>query len=250
MRVDIIELQQFYDSCLGNYAKDAISEVLTTVWDDVTGDRLLGLGYAIPFLECFSGKVERNLAFMPAGQGAISWTYQDLSATALVSEEELPLSDASINRVLVVHSLEFAEDPCLMLNEIWRVLSANGRVIIVIPNRCGMWARMEYTPFGCGQPYSCHQMISLLKEANFTVSGISRALFFPPTNKVFILRLWSLFEKIGRTFWPGFSGVYLIEARKILYQGLPVVESRTKRILPPVLVPTVSTRDNKSSSII
>ena len=36
------------------------------------------------------------------------------------------------------------------LREIWRVLAAGGRVILVVPNRAGIWARTEATPFGHG----------------------------------------------------------------------------------------------------
>ncbi|ACT57055.1 methyltransferase domain-containing protein [Candidatus Liberibacter asiaticus] len=242
MRVDIVELRQFYSSFLGKCTTDAISKVLSTTWDDVTGCRLLGLGYAIPFFSCFHGKVERTLAFMPAGQGATNWPDQYFSSTALVSEGNLPLADSSVDCVLMVHYLEFAEDPFLMLHEIWRVLTSGGRMIVVVPNKRGMWARMEHTPFGSGQPYSWYQMISLLREANFTLSITSRSLFFPPTHKKCILKLWSVFEKIGNIFGPGFAGIYVIEARKILYQGLPITESKKKHISSPILVPhTVST---------
>ncbi|MEG8099191.1 class I SAM-dependent methyltransferase [Candidatus Liberibacter brunswickensis] len=246
MRVDIIELQQFYSSFLGECTKDAISKVLSTIWDDVTGCRLLGLGYAVPFFPYFEGKTECNLAFMPAGQGATNWPGDNFSSTALVFEESLPLLDSSIDCILMVHYLEFAEDPFLMLAEIWRVLSSGGRMIIIIPNRRGCWTRMEHTPFGSGQPYALYQIISLLKETNFTVSTISRSLFFPPTHKKFMLKLWPVFERIGNILGPGFAGVYAVEARKILYQGIPVIESKAKRIPVPILVPqTVSTLNNK-----
>ncbi|ADR51775.1 Methyltransferase type 11 [Candidatus Liberibacter solanacearum CLso-ZC1] len=246
MRVDIIVLRQFYSSFLGRYVRDAISKVLSTTWDDITGYRLLGLGYAVPFFPCFDGKTECNLAFMPAGQGATNWPDQNLSSTALISEGQLPLLDSSVDCVLMAHYLEFAEDPSVMLREVWRVLSSGGRMIIIVPNRRGVWARMENTPFGSGQPYSWTQMISLLRESNFTLSSTSRALFFPPTNKMCILKLWSIFEKIGNIFWPGFAGIYAIEARKILYEGIPIVESSKKNISVPVLVPqAISTLGNK-----
>ena len=87
---------------------------------------------------------------MPATQGAVAWPPAGPSATALVFDEELPLVDASIDRFLLVHSLEHAENPRETLNEIWRALSPAGRVVIVAPNRRGVWARFEHTPFGTG----------------------------------------------------------------------------------------------------
>ncbi len=40
----------------------------------------------------------------------MNWPVGDLSSTALVFEEELPLPDSSIDRILMVHSLEYAEN--------------------------------------------------------------------------------------------------------------------------------------------
>ena len=56
------------------------------------------------------------------------------------------LPDASIDRVLAVHSLEMAANARDQLREIWRVLAPGGRVILVVPNRRGLWARGEATP--------------------------------------------------------------------------------------------------------
>mgnify|MGYP006180922047 CR=1 FL=1 len=53
-------------------------------------------------------------AIMPAGQGAVNWPVGEPSATALVFDEELPLPDSSVDRVLMVHSLEFAENPDIL----------------------------------------------------------------------------------------------------------------------------------------
>ncbi|AKK20325.1 class I SAM-dependent methyltransferase [Candidatus Liberibacter africanus] len=246
MRIDLIGVQQFYNSSLGKCTTDSISKVLSKTWNDVTGCRLLGLGYAIPFLSCFNGKAECKLAFIPAEQGITKYTYQNFSSTVLVYEERLPLLDSSVDCVLIVHYLEFVEDPLVMLCEVWRVLSSGGRMIIIIPNKRGFWAHMDHTPFGLGKSYSWYQLVSLLKEANFTVSQTSGSLFPPPTNKNFVLKLWSFFEKIGSNFGPGFAGVYVIEARKILYQGIPVIESKTKHMPVPILVPhTASTLDNQ-----
>ncbi|AGA65118.1 SAM-dependent methyltransferase 2 [Liberibacter crescens BT-1] len=237
MYVDVLELYNFYNSRLGIFAKDSIIRVLLDIWPDVSDKSILGLGYPLPFLESFHGRAERILAFMPAGQGAISWPNQALSATALVSEEELPLPDASIDRVLVIHSLEFLKDPSLILNEIWRILASDGRMIVIVPNLCGMWSNMESSPFGCGKSYFLHQIISFLEDINFTLSFTSGAMFFPPTNKVFFYKFPYLFEKVGRILCPGFAGVYIVEVRKVIYQGLPVHKFQERRKFVPVLIP-------------
>src|SRR5947207_8712583 len=53
----------------------------------------------------------------------------------------LPLGDAAVDRVLLVHALEMSRDAEALLREAWRVLAPGGRLLAVIPNRRGIWAR-------------------------------------------------------------------------------------------------------------
>ena len=89
---------------------------------------------------------------MPAAQGVVNWPSPGLSASALVEPTLLPLPTASIDRVVLVHALEETESPDDLLEEVSRVLNPGGRMILVVPNRRGLWARMDGTPFGQGRP--------------------------------------------------------------------------------------------------
>ncbi|MDP2120386.1 MAG: class I SAM-dependent methyltransferase [Hoeflea sp.] len=240
MHADIVDLRQFYHSRLGKFAEHSVTMALSSIWAKLPGERLMGLGYAAPYLDRFGPDAERTFAFMPAGQGAVNWPVGGPSATALVFDEELPLPDAALDRVLMVHSLEFAENPRETLKELWRVLAPGGRLLIVAPNRRGVWARFEHTPFGAGRPYSRGQLIRLLRESNFTPGAFAEALFFPPSERAVILRMRAVFERIGRRMWPVFSGVIIVEAQKRLYQGLPVAARTSRRVFVPVLSPQTS----------
>lgn len=237
MYADIVDLREFYLSPVGRMAEQSITMALSAIWQGVPDERLMGLGYALPYLDRFKAGAERTFALMPAGQGAVNWPVPGLSAAALVFDEELPLPDAAIDRVLMVHSLEFAESPRETLKELWRVLAPGGRLVIVVPNRRGLWARIDNTPFGTGRPYSRSQLIALLRETNFTPGAMSEALFFPPAARRSLLGMWQGMEKVGRKLWPAFSGVVIIEAHKRLYQGLPVAVRASRRVFVPVLAP-------------
>lgn len=237
MNVDIVDLREFYHSRLGRSAQQTITQALSAVWPQLPDERLVGLGYAIPYLDHFREGTERTFAFMPAGQGAVNWPSGQQSATALVFDEELPLPDASVDRVLLTHSLEFAENPREMLKEIWRVLAPGGRLVIVAPNRQGVWARMEHTPFGSGRPYSRGQLTHLMRETNFTPNATAEALFYPPSKSRAVQRMRNSFEAVGKRMWPMFSGVIIVEAQKRLYQGLPVAQRASRRVFVPVLAP-------------
>lgn len=208
----------------------------------------MGLGFALPWLERFGADAERVLAFMPATQGAVNWPPGGPSATALVDAEDLPLVDSSVDRILTVHALEHAEDPRQMLAEAWRVLAPGGRLVIVVPNRRGVWARFEHTPFGTGQPYSRTQMVALLREAGFTPAAWADALHFPPSERRWVMRFHQIVERAGRRFWPIFAGVLIVEAQKRLYQGLPAGARVKRRALVPVLSPQGATRSAREGS--
>ena len=117
---DIVDLRTFYASTLGRLAERSIARALTAVWQPLANERLVGLGYPLPWLDRFAPDTERTFAFMPAGQGAVNWPPEGPGAAALVFDEELPLPDSSIDRLLMVHLLEHSESPRETLTEAWR----------------------------------------------------------------------------------------------------------------------------------
>ena len=90
MYLDVVDLRNFYGGALGAFVRQVLRAKLTDMWPRVAGDRVLGLGYATPFLRPFLGAAERVVAFMPARQGVVNWPGEGPSATALVEETALP----------------------------------------------------------------------------------------------------------------------------------------------------------------
>ncbi len=176
----------------------------------------------------------------------MNWPSEGPNAAALVAPDALPLPDAAIDRVLVVHSLEVADNPREQLREIWRILAPGGRVILVVPNRRGIWAWAEKTPFGYGRPFTRGQLTSLLRESMFSPLDWSEALAAPPIARRPWLRSGANWERIGVSLWPAFAGVVIVEATKQLYRAIPANSGRLKPAFRPALVspPTASaTRD-------
>jgi SAM-dependent methyltransferase len=244
MHHDVVDLKAFYASRLGQIAGSRIGAGLARRWPKVAGDRILGIGYATPYLAQFGDEAERRLAFMPARQGIMSWPSGGLNAAALVRDDALPLEGGSIDRILVIHCLEHAESARDVLREIWRILAPGGRVLIVVPNRAGLWARAERTPFGLGQPFSRGQLSDLLQESMFSPLVWSSALAMPPIGNRVILRSGTHWEKVGAKLWPGFSGVLIVEATKMVHQRVRAKAKapRTATVLSPSLAPTAGIR--------
>lgn len=207
---------------------------LRQMWPDTSGLRVLGLGFATPYLSMFRGEAERVLAAMPAGQGVMHWPPRERSLTMLVDETELPLPDLSMDRVLIVHALECSEQVRPLLREAWRVLADSGRLIIIVPNRRGLWARFESTPLGTGRPYSRGQLSRLLRDNMFMPLETNRALFVPPIDLGILQGAAGAWEKIGAKLFPAAAGVNITEAVKQMYAQTIVTEPKRKRALSPV----------------
>ena len=125
-----------------------------------------------------------------------------------------------------------------MLREIWRVMAAGGQLLAVVPNRRGLWARMDTTPFGHGRPYSRSQITHLLRDAWFTPVDWSEALYVPPIQRGWFLRSAVAWERAGATISAPFAGVHIVEATKQVYRAIPA--KREKRRLVPALEPVLA----------
>ncbi|MFL9826203.1 class I SAM-dependent methyltransferase [Rhodoplanes sp. SY1] len=237
MSLDVVDLRNFYAQHLGTVARRFVGRGIRSRWADTRGQRVLGIGYPTPYLGLFREHAERCLAFMPAQQGVVRWPSARPTLAALVEEYDLPLTDAAVDRVLLVHALEMAEDGLSLLREVWRVLAPSGRILVVIPNRRGLWARMDTTPFGYGRPYSRTQIVHLLRESSFTPTSWGEALYMPPIGKRWFLRSALAWERTGATLALPFAGVHIVEATKQVYRAAAV--RREKRRLVPSLEPAL-----------
>jgi len=248
MSNDVVDLRDFYAQRLGTVARRFIGRAIRARWADSRGQRVLGIGYATPYLVLFREEAERCLAFMPAVQGVVKWPSANPTLAALVDEYELPLADSSVDRVMLVHALEMSHDAPNLLREVWRVLAAGGRLMAVVPNRRGLWARIDTTPFGHGRPYSRSQITHLLRETWFTPTSWGEALYVPPISRGWFLRAAVAWERTGATISAPFAGVHIVEATKQVYR--PVLERRERRklipTLDPVLVPSASPLKRRS----
>ena len=239
MSMDVAELKAFYADTLGAMARRLIGEKLRELWPNVAGDRLLGIGFATPYLAALGDGAESRLAFMPAEQGVIPWPTEGRNATALVLDDALPLPGASVDRVLAIHLLEMSDNGRGVLQEVWRVMAPGGRLVVVVPNRAGVWARSERTPFGHGRPFSRGQLAALLRETLFSPVAWTGALAMPPWSSAVLLGGAPTWEQAGAWLWPRLSGVLIVEATKLVQQRVAAKAPRriARRAFNPALAP-------------
>jgi len=240
LRPDIIDLREFYAGHLGQAVRRILRQRLRSLWPNVGGMTVLGLGYATPYLRIFEAEADRVLAAMPGPQGVVRWPRGLPGRVMLVDEEDLPLPDASVDRLLLMHSLENAENVRGLLREVWRVLTPQGRLLAVVPNRRGLWAHIESTPFGNGHPYTPPQLTRLMRDALFSPTQSQAALWLPPSDRAFVVRAQNAWEAAGEVLWKRFAGVLLVEAEKQVYAAAPLKPARARRktfVLKPAAGP-------------
>src|SRR5919109_2578154 len=229
MSLDVIALRDFYTRPLGVVVRRLLGHRIRARWRRVTGETLIGLGFATPYLGAFRGEAWRIGAMMPSPQGALVWPAMGSKMSVLVEDDHLPLPDNCVDRLLAVHCLETAERVRPVLREMWRVLTPEGRLLMIVPNRRSVWARFDTTPFGHGRPYSRSQLQQLLADALFTPLDCWRALRLPPLERPMVLRSATAFERVGARISPAFGGVIIVEARKELMA--PIGKTATVRRL-------------------
>ncbi len=225
MHLDVATLRDFYATPLGQIARRILARRIRSHWGTATGEIIASLGFGTPFIGAYRTEARSVGALMPASQGALIWPRGAPILSTLVEEGSLPLRDNSVDRLLVIHCLEVSEQVTPLLRELWRVLKPEGRLMIVVPNRRGLWAHVDTTPFGFGRPYSRSQLDSLLHQSLFTPETWDTALHLPPFDRGILVRSATAWERVGARVSPALGGVLLVEARKEMMapvKGKPV----------------------------
>lgn len=208
MRPGLDALRAYYAGADGRRTARLLAQIVAPAVRTDASARLLALGYPAPLLQGLDpARVERLCMVMPTDQGARAWPRRGPSCAVSAHETALPFVEALFDQALLVHALEFA-DPPKLLRELWRVLAPAGELILIVPNRAGVWTHFESTPFGQGQPYGRNGLGTLLREAMFEPIAWKTALVAPPVRGL----KW-LDRPLTRLL-PALGGIHFVLARK------------------------------------
>ena len=208
--MNIVDIAQFYTQPLGKTTQELLAAKLQAHLQVQPDQLVLGLGFASPYLS----EDLKTVSFMMARAGVMHWPITGTVRSALVDELDLPLSDNHVDVALLIHALEFSESAEDLLEEVWRVLTPQGKLILVVPNRRGLWSSSDLTPFGQGQPFSRSQLSKLLKEAQFVVNNMKQVLLGPPWGGSGLAKVMEHGSSFG---FGALSGAILVEATKQVY---------------------------------
>lgn len=216
MHLDVLDIRDFYyRTGLGRAVQRAIRARVLGFWPDASGLTMAGFGFAVPLLRPYLGGARRVIGLMPARQGVMAWPPGMANVSVLCEEERWPLPNGIVDRLVMLHGLETSDHHVAVLREAYRVLADDGAALFIVPNRSGLWARRDVTPFGTGRSYTLGQIEAQLDRHDFIAGRHAAALFAPPARRGFWLRTADMWERLGCRLSPHFAGgVLLVEAHK------------------------------------
>jgi len=243
MHLDVVDLRNFYyRTGLGRAAQRAIRDQVVQFWPEANGQTVAGFGFSVPLLRPYLKDARRVMGLMPGPQGVMPWPPGKANVSVLCEETRWPLETGRVDKLVLMHGLETSENPSALLEECWRVLGPGGTALFIVPNRAGLWARRDRTPFGFGRPYSLSQLESQLKEHAFLPERHRAALFQPPSHRRLWLRTGPFWESAGRKISSYYAGgVLIVEATKQVHAptrpSLPEAVRRPLSVLEGIKKP-------------
>lgn len=218
MHHSVQDLRRFYyERPLGRVVQRILRDRLTARWpaQGCQGMNVAGYGFAAPLLRPYLATARRVSALMPGPQGAMVWPAGAKNHSVLTEESAWPIETGSLDRLVMLHGLETGDQPNALLHEAWRALGPGGRMIVMVPNRAGLWAASDGTPFGFGRSYTTGQIAAQARAAGFAVEWQTSAVYIPPSDRRFWLRSAQMWERMGsRISWMLIAGVVLTELSK------------------------------------
>lgn len=237
MTPNIKQLVEFYKTPLGRVARALLLKKIKKLTADVSDKRVLGIGYATPYLRFTLEPAELVLSLMPPRQGIIQWPPEGKSISVLSDLLEMPLPDSSIDLIIAVHAFEHVSDSEELMRELWRIAAPNAELIVIVPRRSGLWAQIDNTPFGFGNPFSKPQLENLLQDHSFEILQWKNALYLPPSQSTLLLKSKRIFENVAPIFGASFAGAMCVKAKKKLFPAIARRQRAKRLIKMPVLKP-------------
>ena len=167
--------------------------------------------------------------------------------------DALPFDAASLDLVVLPHTLELARDPHLTLREVERVLVPEGRALIVGFNPASLWGARQRLgrlrqslPFAsrgelflprAGEFIGYRRLRDWLRLLSFEVEAGRFGCYIPPVTSARWVARFGWMEQAGEHWWPVFGALYYIVAvkrvRGMRLVGLARKESRMKAVTAP-----------------
>lgn len=192
----------------GRYLLEREQKIFDVEVADAFGFQALQFG--LPQLECLrANRIAERRVLAPEGEADI---VGDIC--------ELPIATASIDLVVLPHTLEFSASPHQVLREVQRVLMPEGHLVLSGFNPWSLWGAARWWPGGrdafpwSGQFISLPRIKDWMALLGFEVASGRMAAYVPPCRGDQWLSRWAFMERAGDRWWPIAGGVYFLHCIK------------------------------------
>lgn len=264
----IIELGFWLQSAPGRYLLEWEQARLDQAVTDAFGFHAVQLG--LPELDglranrmphrwvaCDSWLLRDAMPMPPPADDSITTLAAEQRLSVVCEYDALPFPDASIDLVVLPHSLELARDPHLTLREVERVLRPEGQLVVAGFNPASLWGLRQraghvrrgmglgratplYLPRD-GEFIGYWRLRDWLRLLGFEVEGGGFGCYRPPFNSQRWLDRCAWMDRVGDRWWPVLGAVYFLTAVKRV-RGMRLVGlARRQRSVPqaaPAAVPS------------
>lgn len=224
----IVELAAWLQTPAGRYLLAWEQAQLDAAVVDVFGFHALQLG--LPELQGLrANRMPQRWLALDEGRALGAPQLRHEGAALMCEFEALPFDSASLDLVLLPHTLEFAADPHQCLREVERVLRPEGRLVILGINPASSWglrqnlgrlvARLPgvgpdlYLP-RAGDFLGYWRLRDWLRLLNLEVETARFGAYAPPLRSEKWLQRWHWLEGLGQHWWPVLGASYFLVAVK------------------------------------
>ena len=165
MPLDVLSLQSFYGSPLGGVARRLIGRVIRERWDSSAGLSIAAVGYGAPYLDRFRDGARRCLALMPANRASRSGRKPDVAPQRSSTRKCCRCLTAPSTGCCSLTRWRRPIGRTRCSKNSWRITAPEGRMIVIVPSRRGVWARTDSTPTDRACP---------IRNPNFATCFIAR----------------------------------------------------------------------------
>lgn len=233
MKLNLSKIDGFYQSDLGCYARKNIENYLKKKIQSKS-KICVGSAGACFYSDCL--KSYYNAVCYQFHDEQDMFPGEGKGNFIRIDSNQWPYRAEDIDHVILVHDIEFVQNPEVYLHEAWRVLKGEGQLTIIFPNRQGRWAQYDRTPFGKGYPFSFGQIKKILERCHFAIDETDGLLFFPPYEpKTKIGKIFRSMVDFASGLLMYRPGVYAVQASKHIHApiggGLKEMAKNVGRVL-------------------
>ncbi len=228
----MIGLHDWFQTPPGRYLLDWERGQFDAALADVFGYHALQLG--LPDIDALAAnRMPHRWLALPAVLAPHAAATADAAPAAaaraalVTASTALPFPEASLDLVVLPHTLELSPDPHATLREVQRVLVHEGRVVIAGLNPASLWGLRQWRirqwrRFGGARPYLPEagefighwRLRDWLQLLEFELDSIAFGCYRPAVRSERSLARFRWMDRVGARWWPIFGAAYFVTAVK------------------------------------